>query len=94
MSAAMKAVLKIAENPKMKNILMPVINLEAEEIDWDKIQMASLSGSQSTAIAWAKCIWSCSQVEPSSGMRDPFEGFRGMDRDLQLAIISALVTRA
>ncbi|MDR3608440.1 MAG: hypothetical protein P4M08_13815 [Oligoflexia bacterium] len=90
----MKAVLKIAENPKMKNILMPVINLDAEEIYWDKIQMASLSGGQRTAISWAWCIWACSQVATPSEMRDPFEGFRGMDRDLQLSIISALVTRA
>jgi hypothetical protein len=86
----MKAVLMIAGHPAMKDILMPAIEIERDEIRWEKISMGGLSGGQRTALSWAYAIWTDSQIDPSRGMRDPFEGFRSMDRDLQFKVIGAL----
>ena len=94
MNQTMKAVIRIAEHESMKTVLMPAINITKNEIEWDKIEIKSLSGGQRTAIAWAYAIWTGNQVETSNGMRDPFEGFRSMDRDLQFSIIGALAVLA
>jgi hypothetical protein len=90
MSKAMKAVLMIAEHPAMKDILKPVMDTERDEIRWKDIEIGVLSGGQRTALAWAYAVWTGSQVDAASGMRDPFEGFRSMDRDLQFRVVGAL----
>jgi hypothetical protein len=94
MSNEMKAVLMIAEHPAMKDILMPAIDIDRDEIRWDRIDMPGLSGGQRTALSWAYAIWTGSQIDPSTGMRDPFDGFRSMDRSLQVSVIGALAVRA
>ena len=90
MSKAMKAVMMIADHPAMKDVLKPALDIERDEVHWDKIAVGGLSGGQRTAIAWAYAIWTDSQIDLSNGMRDPFEGFRSLDRDLQFKIIGAL----
>ena len=94
MSSAMKAILMIAEHPAMKDILMPAMDVDRDEIHWDKIDPSGLSGGQRTALSWAYAIWTDAQVDSSTGMRDPFEGFRSMDRALQFCVIGALARRA
>ncbi|CAM6002798.1 unnamed protein product, partial [Sphagnum balticum] len=59
----------------MKDTLKPAIDTERDEIHWDKVDMAGLSGGQRTAVSWAYAIWTDSQVDLAKGMRDPFEGF-------------------
>ena len=90
MSNAMKAILMIAEHKVMKDVLKPALDIERDEIHWDKIDRGGLSGGQRTAVSWAYAIWTDSQIDLSKGMRDPFEGFRSLDRDLQFKIIGAL----
>ena len=76
MSNAMKAIVMIADHKAMKDVLKPALDVERDEIHWDKIDMGGLSGGQRTAISWAYAIWTDSQIDPAKGMRDPFEGFR------------------
>lgn len=93
MTNTMKAVLMIAEHRTMKDIMMPAIDVERDEIRWNKIDPVGLSSGQRTALSWAYAIWTSAQVDLSKGMRDPFDGFRSMDRDLQLSVIGALAVR-
>jgi hypothetical protein len=90
MSKAMKAVMMIAEHPAMKDVLKPVLDVERDEIRWEKIEHGVLSGGQRTGLSWAYAIWTDSQIDLSKGMRDPFEGFRSLDRDFQFRIVGAL----
>ncbi len=105
MSRQMEALLMLANFRSIKDILMPIIDPEKEEIHWDRLEYGVLSGGQKAAISWAWCIWSDKQTptenkhgDPNYCIfdgkpRDPFEGFGVMDRELQTLIAKALLHR-
>lgn len=89
MSRTLEAVLMIARYEAMRNCLLPFINIEKEEIDWN-FDYNAFSGGQQTAISWAYRLWT---DEPPSkrGYRDLFDGFGGLDRELQATILNAVI---
>ena len=52
----MKAILMIADHKAMKDVLKPAIDVERDEVRWEKIDFGVLSGGQRTAISWAYAI--------------------------------------
>jgi hypothetical protein len=105
MSKQMEALLMLANYRSIKDILMPIVDPEKEEIHWDRLEYGVLSGGQKAAISWAWCIWNDRQTpvenkhdDPNYCIfdgkpRDPFEGFGVMDRELQALIAKALLHR-
>lgn len=102
MTRQLEAVLIIARHPVMEPILMPLIDLEHEEVRWDRIR-SGLSGGERAAAAWAWCVWNDHQIPVTKaadwgasreeGWRDPFEGFGVMSPSLQRACLQALLHR-
>ena len=93
MTKQLKAILIIAENPKLKKIFDPVIDIDRKMINWDAINYSSLSGGEKTAVSWAYSIWTDSQPPNEKGFRDLFEDFASLDREIQQAILTALAFR-
>ena len=89
-SRQMQAILMLAEYPLLAPILNPVIDLENESVHFAQIDYGVLSGGGKAAISWAHSIWA-DEVIP--GMRDPFDGFGVMNRDLQRLVLMALMHR-
>ncbi|OFZ81078.1 MAG: hypothetical protein A2603_05925 [Bdellovibrionales bacterium RIFOXYD1_FULL_55_31] len=89
-SRQMQAILMLAEYPMLDPILNPVIDLENETVDFSEIDYGVLSGGGKAAISWAHSIWA-DKVIP--GLRDPFDGFGVMNRDLQRLVLMALMHR-
>ena len=94
-SSNMKAVLIIAEHKELGKILTPLLNIERDEIDWERLNKyeGTLSGGFRAAISWAVCLF-CDEVPPEDwGYRDPFGSFGAMDRELQALVMKALALR-
>ena len=91
MSNQLRAVLLIAEHPAISHVMLPLIAIAREDIDWRSLNYGVLSGGQKAAVSWLYSIWTDGPVP--KGWRDPFEGFGVMDRKLQLLVLQALATR-
>ena len=89
-SRQMQAILMLAEYPLLAPFLKPVIDVENETVDFDQIDYGLLSGGGKAAVSWAHSIW-VDKVIP--GLRDPFDGFGVMNRDLQRLVLMALMHR-
>lgn len=107
MTKQLEAILILANDPRLKPILMPIIDQENETIDWERLSYGVLSGGIKAAVSWAFCIWTDGQVPEedlqdhktpgpisfANDWRDPFEGFGVMDRELQIVVLKALAHR-
>lgn len=92
-SANMKAVLVIAQHKEIGAILNPLIDLDREEIHWERLSYAVLPGGYQTALSWVYCVF-CDGVPPLDwNFRDPFDNFALMDRDIQILCMQALALR-
>ena len=105
MTKQMQAALHIANYRSIKDFALPAINVEQEEIHFDKMNYGVLSGGQKSAISWLWCVWKDQQVPETddgdpeftfnlaAGVRDPFAGFGNLDRELQTIILEAIAIR-
>jgi hypothetical protein len=94
MTKQMQALLTIATHPSLEEVLLPAINISREEFNLQKVKYETLSTGIQTAVSWAWCIWKDMQTSNTDeGIRDPFEGFGNMSRDLQRLVLHALLVR-
>lgn len=92
MTKYLESILMIAEHPVLSNHFLPYIDVTKEEVDWERLPYSALSGSQQVAISWAYSLWT--DDPPSTrGYRHLFDGFGGLDHDLQLTILRAVIHR-
>ncbi len=105
MSNQMKALMMLANHPRLEHILAPAIDVKREEFHWRKINYGVLSGGQKVALSWAYCIWEDKQIPEwnesdakekfalRDGVRDPIAAFGVLDRELQVLMLQALLVR-
>lgn len=92
-SSNMRAVLVLLGKKDIRKLLGPLMNIERDEIDWNKISYGSLPGGFQSALSWAFSLF-CDEVPPQDwGWRDPFSSFGVMDRDLQILALKGLGVR-
>ena len=94
-SGNMRAVLIICENPRIGARVKPYLNIERDTMDWEGLMAVNkgADGGLKTALSWMYCLW-CDNLPPKSfKLRDPFDGFGSLDRDVQLLIIKAMASR-
>ncbi len=86
----LRAVLAIFEaDGELRRKALPYVDIERQEIYWDKIYANDFGGGHSAALAWAKAIY-CNQVSTKS---DPFDRAFAMDSHLQSVVLKALAIR-
>ncbi len=91
MNNYLKAVLEIAQSsPQLRHDLLPIVDPEKQEVHWERLGYAALSGSTQTSVAWAKALWT---DEVDSNMRGLFDGFGSLDVTVQRAILHAMAIR-
>lgn len=89
----MKAVQIMCQHKEIGKILLPLLNIERDEIDWKRISYAGLPGGFQAAISWVYAVF-CDHAPPEDWVyRDPFDSFFAMDRDLQMFALQALAIR-
>lgn len=93
-SVNMQAVLVLCEHKGIEKVFAGKINIERDEIDWNKIAYGSLPGGYQVAVSWAYALF-CDEVKnlEEFGYRDPFDGFSTMDRDIQVLVFKAMALR-
>ena len=90
MSQQMKAVMTIISAcDDMNRYASPHIDLRLDKIDWDPIFKVRWTTSQKTALGWAFALW---RDEPRPRF-NVFESSSAIDRELQNAILHALMIR-
>ena len=90
MSQQMKAVMTIiAACDDINRYASPHIDLRSDKIDWDAIFKVRWTTSQKTALAWAFALWR-DETRPRINV---FENAPAMDRELQVAVLHAIMIR-
>lgn len=90
LSRQMQALLIIAGQSAVADILLPLLDIAHDDVCWDVLDYKVLSGGQKAALSWAWVIWH-DRVNPK--WRDPFDGFGIMGASLQEAVLDALKCR-
>jgi len=104
MSKQIEAVELLMSHPMGERLLKPAFNRERETLKFSDISYGALSGGEKVFVSWAWVIWEDKQVPhpkveddwkkwPGYPMRDPFEGFGVMDRELQQLVLTAFALR-
>lgn len=91
MDSYLVRILPILEDSIIKEKMAHAVNLEKEEIYFDKINYGAFSGGEQTIISWLYLLWK--DDLPPEGWRNPFEGFSNLDTNLQRKILTAMVDR-
>lgn len=90
MSQQRKAVMTIISTCEdMNRYASPHIDLSKDQINWDPIFKVRWTTSQKTALGWAFALW---RDEPRPRL-NIFENSSAMDRELQVAVLHALMIR-
>ena len=93
-SINMKPVLKICEYGPAGELLKPLINIERDEIDFKKIDYASISPELKTALSWVYHLFCDSEPDEETwGYVDPFKELALCNSELRIKIIQALALR-
>jgi hypothetical protein len=86
----LKAVITVmAADPELVSKALPHVDIDRQEINWEKIFENDFGGGHSAALLFAKAMW-CDKVETQS---DPFDRAFAMDPKLQSAVLRGLAIR-
>lgn len=93
-SMNMRPVLKICEYGPMNELLYPLINVQTDEIAFEKIDYPKITVDQQIAMSWVFHLFcDCAPDEETWGYVDPFKNLGKVDFELKEKIIQALGVR-
>jgi hypothetical protein len=93
-SMNMRPVQKICEYGPAGDLLLPLMNIEKDEIDFKKIDYPELSDELKTAMSWIFHLFcDCAPDSETWGYVDPFSNLQKIDFDLKVRIIQAIGER-
>lgn len=74
---------------ELRRKALPHVNIERQNVDWERIRANDFGGGHGAAIMWARALWLDSVPEGT----DPFDRAFAMDGWLQGAVLKAIAIR-